>query len=623
MKKSLYVSLAALAALVGCSKENVEPQALGTETTTVTITLEKTKALINDSDEGGAASFAWEDNDEIGVVVGNAFVKFVLTDKENNKFTGTLPPGSKLEDGALIAYPYVEQDFQGGVFALSFPTEYEVSAANAFRLRWAGSLAAQEDGTFKAMLKHQTGIFRATYASVPESATAVRLTADQPLAGESKTVTVKFSQEKTENMNFYFPVPAGTYNQFTVALLEGETVIAGTEKSLTGKDMKVETGMIYRTPAIELTAYEKVTSTDDLEAGDYILVYPADGEYRLFSFQKTMENVVEAAATVSDVHGLKNLLGHATALYQTVLDENYVTVAGEANASTLFLSADQEEAAKVNITLNSGKDDWSAIGADGQTTLSAAVGDKSFSVKMDHIVVDFDNEAANITVAFNAPDLVQSLKTVRGTDVPVTFGYAIDFFAEEAGLTAEQKDKLVKGFDKACALAKEMIDAKLSVNMMTITTKTKVLDVFAQYYDNYSSYAYSICKQNHVKLFGLATPVGFYAADNGFTFNIPMPGGVWFDTLKSAFDQADGDMKAFVDFWKKYDGKWNIMGYDNFLYKAANKVFFDNNGNARFDQSTYDVLAGVDYSKIGQIYDSYRVRLNDPLEKVYLYKKVQ
>ena len=94
MKKSLYVSLAALAALVGCSKENVEPQALGTETTTVTITLEKTKALINDSDEGGAASFAWEDNDEIGVVVGNAFVKFVLTDKENNKFTGTLPPGS-------------------------------------------------------------------------------------------------------------------------------------------------------------------------------------------------------------------------------------------------------------------------------------------------------------------------------------------------------------------------------------------------------------------------------------------------------------------------------------------------------------------------------------------------
>ena len=212
MKKSLYVSLAALAALVGCSKENVEPQALGTETTTVTITLEKTKALINDSDEGGAASFAWEDNDEIGVVVGNAFVKFVLTDKENNKFTGTLPPGSKLEDGALIAYPYVEQDFQGGVFALSFPTEYEVSAANAFRLRWAGSLAAQEDGTFKAMLKHQTGIFRATYASVPESATAVRLTADQPLAGESKTVTVKFSQEKTENMNFYFP--AGGRNRY-------------------------------------------------------------------------------------------------------------------------------------------------------------------------------------------------------------------------------------------------------------------------------------------------------------------------------------------------------------------------------------------------------------------------
>ena len=159
--------------------------------------------------------------------------------------------------------------------------------------------------------------------------------------------------------------------------------------------------------------------------------------------------------------------------------------------------------------------------------------------------------------------------------------------------------------------------------MMTITTQTKVLDVFAQYYDNYSEYAYSICKQNDVKLFGLATPVGFYAADNGFTFNIPMPGGVWFDTLKAAFDQADGDMHAFVNYWKKFDGKWSILGYDDFLYKVANKVFFDGNNQPRFEQSTYDVLAGVDYSKIGKIYDSYRVRVNDNLEEVCLFKKVQ
>lgn len=625
MKKGLYLSLVALMALAGCSKESVEPQIQvpGAEKFTVTITLNKTKATIEDSGEG-AASFAWEENDEIGVVVGDEFVKFVLTDKENNKFTAELPAGTKLEDGAQIAYPYVEEDFQNGKFALSFPTEYEVADAKAFRLRWAGTLAEQADGTFNAMLEHQTGIFRATYASVPEAATAVTLTADQPLAGESNTVTVKFSQEKTENMNFYFPVPAGTYNLFTVALTDGTDVIPGTQKSLTGKDMAVEAGVIYRTPTIELNAYEKVTSTDDLEAGDYVLVYPAgNGEYRLFSFQKTMENVVEAADAFKDVHGLKNLLSHATEGYQMVLDENYVTVQGEENATLLYLSAADEENAKLSVELNSGKNDWSAIGADGKTTLSANVDGKAYSVKMDHIVVDFDNENANIVVAFNAPDLVSTLKAVRGTEVPVTFGYAIDFFAEEAGLTAEQKDKLVKGFDKACALAKEMIDAKLGVNMMTITTQTQVLDVFAQYYDNYSEYAYSICKQNDVKLFGLATPVGFYAADNGFTFNIPMPGGVWFDTLKSAFDQADGDMQAFVDFWKKFDGKWSILGYDNFLYKAANKVVFNNDGQPRFDQSTFDVLASVDYSKIGKIYDSYRVRVNDNLEGVCLFKKVQ
>jgi hypothetical protein len=54
-------------------------------------------------------------------------------------------------------------------------------------------------------------------------------------------------------MDFYFPVPAGTYSSFSVQLFNGNTPLPDTQKTLANTSMTLENGYIYRTPAISLS----------------------------------------------------------------------------------------------------------------------------------------------------------------------------------------------------------------------------------------------------------------------------------------------------------------------------------------------------------------------------------
>ena len=250
--KRIITYLAAISAFVACSKENP-----ATERLSINVRLAEpvTKALINDSGSG-SASFSWENGDEIGVVVSGKYYRFTLegkTGEDTGVFTADLPGGSTIEDGAQVAFPYVAEDYNESThtFSLTYPTEYTSTKDGDFRHRWAGTLSEDGSGNFHANLSHQTAILRITYANVPAEATAVQLTADQNLAGSSKTIKTNLSWHAS-TMNFYFPVPAGTYNSFTIQLLNGETPIDGTQKTLANSAMTLETGKIYRTPSVAL-----------------------------------------------------------------------------------------------------------------------------------------------------------------------------------------------------------------------------------------------------------------------------------------------------------------------------------------------------------------------------------
>ena len=264
MKQYLsYLSALLVVALASCTADLLpenpvvpEPQT-GTEKVSINVQLAAptTRAVINDSGSG-SASFSWENGDEIGVVVSGKYYRFTLegmTNETTGTFTAELPVGISVEDGAAVAFPYVAEDYNESThtFSLTYPTEYTSTKDGDFRHRWAGTLSQDGSGNFHANLSHQTAILRITYANVPAEATAVQLTADQNLAGSSKTIKTNLSWHAS-TMNFYFPVPAGTYNSFTIQLLNGETPIDGTQKTLANSAMTLETGKIYRTPTAAL-----------------------------------------------------------------------------------------------------------------------------------------------------------------------------------------------------------------------------------------------------------------------------------------------------------------------------------------------------------------------------------
>ena len=264
MKQYLsYLSALLVAALASCTADLLpenpvvpEPQT-GTEKVSINVQLAAptTRAVIKDSGSG-SASFSWENGDEIGVVVSGKYYRFTLegmTNETTGTFTAELPVGISVEDGAAVAFPYVAEDYNESAhtFSLTYPTEYTSTKDGDFRHRWAGTLSEDGSGNFHANLSHQTAILRITYANVPAEATAIQLTADQKLAGSSKTIKTNLSWHAS-TMNFYFPVPAGTYNSFTIQLLNGETPIDGTQKTLANSAMTLETGKIYRTPTAAL-----------------------------------------------------------------------------------------------------------------------------------------------------------------------------------------------------------------------------------------------------------------------------------------------------------------------------------------------------------------------------------
>lgn len=605
MKKAFYAA-AALLMLAGCSKEQQGEIVSEKGKKTIEISLVQTRATISDNGSG-AASFAWEEGDKIGVQVDDKLVEFELTEFDGSKAKFQADVTGELKDGAYVAYPYVPEDCIDGVFKVSYPSVYEVDKADAFRLRWSGTLKEDtENGGFYTELENTAAIFRVTYATVPDFAQAVTMKVD-----DADPVTVKFTQDKVENMNFYFPVLEGEYDAITVALAteEGEE-IDGTAQTITKKNGKLSLakGKIYRTPVITLNLYELVNDAEQLEAGDYVLAYYNGNGFNLFSFSKSMENAVAAADLLKDVHGLSNIFAQGSAVYSTALNGNYVSVSGKEGALAINVPTDAEEAAMFSATGNA---------TSGKVTFSSG----DWTLRADKLIIEINSDnSAIVSAQLNAEDLVSIAKKLRGTEIPVTFQNLIDFAVEQAQkegvtFTPEQIDRLKSGFEHLCRLAKSVVKEKLGKDMMTIDLSTEVLDVFARYYDNVCDYSLQISSE---KKFGWATPIGFYKGDNGFTANLALPNYGWFTRLE---DSLKGTKDECVAYWGQFDDDYQILDFDNFFSRAANRALRE------LDDSTYEMLRQManegKFSLIGNVYKKYAERINDDLEPVYIYKKVQ
>lgn len=400
---------------------------------------------------------------------------------------------------------------------------------------------------------------------------------------------------------------------------EGATTVATGTTVVRNKHTRIRRNMVKiagPTPEPEGAEFKKVNDVTDITDGDYLLVYKNGTNYNLFSFDKIMANAEEASKYVLGCTGIEHLAQHHTAIYQKTIGGNYETIAADEfnNDETLIVPAD------MNGVVISATGDC----VEGATTLTTTDGKYTLGLKKIEVALAADGSAL-ISTAFNPADVANILNTLRGHEIGITFEELIKYGAKEVGLTSLQLEKVLKSFDRMCEIAKFEFTEHNVLDLMDIDRHTKIMDVFVQHYDDFIELAELYDDHRY----GFAKPVGFFAADNGFTFNVPMPENIWFERAQASFDAAmaaaagksDAEgwaaaKAAFVAYWAQFDSELHISSYPNVFSNLANRSV------DAIDYSSFKVLASMNWIKFGSMYDKTVTMLNDPLENVCLYKKV-
>ena len=359
--------------------------------------------------------------------------------------------------------------------------------------------------------------------------------------------------------------------------------------------------------------WQKVSAQTELTTGKYVLVYPQGTDYKVFSFEKTMTNAQDAFALLTEKHSFEEVLPMRTELFQTLIKGNYQTVTSPVeNAELLDIPEDVASVVAMDATTEDGE-----YGRGSVVLKSTSV--KNLNVTKAYIELGNDG-AATITAQVDAVDVKDILANLRDHEISVTFGNVLSFAGSKVGVSNATMASALGVFDKLCVVAKGVIQQQGFGTLMDIDHNTRVLDVFAQYYDNVApmSYAY-----NADVAFGWIKPVGFYAANDGFSAHIPMPSSIWFDRLDASLTPGENSKAAFVAYWKQFDVDYpsyaQFLGKTSLFGRIAEMLL----AGGDISDDLFNEVAGINWSAIGRAYDRYVESLNgDPLEKVYLYKYI-
>lgn len=379
--------------------------------------------------------------------------------------------------------------------------------------------------------------------------------------------------------------------------------------------------------------YQKVTELDSDFAGQYILVYPNGTTYRAFSFIQTMENAETAAASVAN-NSFEELYDQSSALYNTVVGGNYVEITGDANAETLTLTPAQEAKVALNIAANTNP--W-ANATDGTTTLSArTVSGSTYSIPVDHLVASINSDGtADLVAAFNAPDAVAVMNSLRGHDVNVTFQDLINLaITKNDEFTDDEAVIFNKAFNKLVAVIKKVVAENphnlfpAGSSLMNITLNTNAFEVFSQYHDNVAELSWRISPE---KRFGLAQ-LGYNVNAQGFTVSVNLPSYEWFNKLNESLMSSGLRRDRFIAYWAALDSQYTVnldgVKIDNFFEKLATRFVAElRQGTGIFDQNDeftqlYAAAMLGEFTKMGDAYKKLADKLNTGIQPAYIYKKV-
>lgn len=242
MKKIVYTLAAFSLIAVACNKEEstIEP-AQEPEQTPVKVHF---TAMIEDLDTkatiGETGTFQWESGDKVAIFTTDG-TKVTLTASSTGasvEFTGEVPAGKTIAEGAVAYYPYSSVVDQSTV---SYPASY----ASVDAMEKAFPMKATLSGT-SLNFTHLGGIIRLTVKEIPAGATTATFTAegcsgDFTATGteiakgtSSASVAITLGSIDKSNAVLNIPLPTGTYSGgFSLAFNDGTSAAKTTAKSFT------------------------------------------------------------------------------------------------------------------------------------------------------------------------------------------------------------------------------------------------------------------------------------------------------------------------------------------------------------------------------------------------------
>lgn len=334
MKKTLYF-VAGLIALAGCAKE-IDNAAIDTPqgvTVTIQTAVDQTKSTES------AAVFSWASDETISVGTSSGYVTFDIADASEGTFSHTFSGDAP----SLIA---AVSPAQTGTFESA--ANYDVSLPDAYDDYVPGTTNALMIGTpdgnvaNKFIFRHAAALLKVTYANVPVGTQYFEFGANENMAGGTVKLTSTSDIEikntnsaltansvliglaspvstPNQSLTFYVPVATGDYTGVNVALYDDNMdEIAGSSKTL-NKGLSLKRGDVLTFPTITLVQhFVKVTSSDDLMNGKYLIVYEGDGStHKAVAFKGSLstldatENGVEVSIVNDMIVATDALKGNA------------------------------------------------------------------------------------------------------------------------------------------------------------------------------------------------------------------------------------------------------------------------------------------------------------------------
>ncbi len=313
MRKSSYF-FAALAALftIGCSQlekpgeETILPNDNGQYT--ISLGIPETRVALDDD----LMPF-WTDGDKLAVQTNNSYSSYTLSSGKgtnSGSFTGNgtpknggvlVYPGSNFSNGTYTfptSFQFAKSDDSGNVTALST----NASLRTVSNVPMAGNLTYSNNklngslrfigGAIKIHLTKNVP-YTATYMDVEvfegNITGSATVSGTDPISNTSlsnggKKVRVQINQTgqasstHLDGITVYIPVPTGHYKGLRVALVreDGRTEINGTKIKSESVEFDIAAGEIQPftfTPKYEVFTFQKITRSQDLTDGTYILVY--------------------------------------------------------------------------------------------------------------------------------------------------------------------------------------------------------------------------------------------------------------------------------------------------------------------------------------------------------------